>query len=205
MAEMVAIICAHCGRTSYRAIRLLRSGPMFCNRACRTKKRRKNAVAPYIEICVDGERVYEHRHVASITLGRPLSSDEEVHHIDGDGWNNHPDNLEVVSRKVHASRHPRQDWIAAAKERAAEGLTIRRIANELGVPYRNVWRALKCRGIHAERDNNRPSPVDAQRAIALFMAGHSLRAIGRACGHDHMTVRRMLMRCGFLPVASSDA
>lgn len=28
------------------------------------------------------------------------------HHIDGDGWNNRPENLEAVTREEHAEREP---------------------------------------------------------------------------------------------------
>ena len=49
-----------------------------------------------------------HRVVAEQNIGRPLRSDEIVHHIDGDIHNNHPDNLQVVTRKEHIEIHRRQ-------------------------------------------------------------------------------------------------
>lgn len=49
--------------------------------------------------------VYEHRLVAEKKLGRRLSPEEQVHHIDGDKQNNHPDNLEIVSDAEHHVRH----------------------------------------------------------------------------------------------------
>jgi hypothetical protein len=48
---------------------------------------------------------HEHRVVAELKIGRKLSSDEHVHHIDGDKHNNHPDNLSVMTKKDHLALH----------------------------------------------------------------------------------------------------
>ncbi len=58
-------------------------------------------------------KVYYHRHVASVKIGRWLRSREVVHHIDGDRQNNKPENLEVVEShsehmKIH---HPEKEMI----------------------------------------------------------------------------------------------
>lgn len=50
-------------------------------------------------------RVYMHRHVASIALGRWLKTEEAVHHIDENKCNNSPDNLLVCSYKEHGKIH----------------------------------------------------------------------------------------------------
>lgn len=50
-------------------------------------------------------RVYLHRHVASITLGRWLTTDEHVHHIDEVKGNNDPDNLVILTNEEHAALH----------------------------------------------------------------------------------------------------
>lgn len=45
------------------------------------------------------------RLVAEAKIGRPLEDSEQVHHIDGDPLNPHPDNLEVLE----AEDHPQAD------------------------------------------------------------------------------------------------
>ena len=49
--------------------------------------------------------VYYHRHVASIKIGRWLTTDEHVHHIDENKLNNTPENLQVVSKSEHVNIH----------------------------------------------------------------------------------------------------
>lgn len=49
--------------------------------------------------------VYVHRHIASIKQGSWLTSEQHVHHIDGNVLNNDADNLEVLSSTEHAQKH----------------------------------------------------------------------------------------------------
>jgi hypothetical protein len=48
---------------------------------------------------------HEHRVVAEAVIGRPLKSDEHVHHKDGNKHNNAPDNLVVMTRSEHLRLH----------------------------------------------------------------------------------------------------
>ena len=52
--------------------------------------------------------VYEHRLVAEEKLGRSLRKGEQVHHRNGVKHDNRPENLEVMSRVVHAVEHRRR-------------------------------------------------------------------------------------------------
>ncbi|QBX32539.1 hypothetical protein [Pseudomonas phage PA1C] len=49
--------------------------------------------------------VYEHRVVGEDTLGRPLYDDEEVHHLDENKLNNHPENLLILPQSQHMKLH----------------------------------------------------------------------------------------------------
>lgn len=49
--------------------------------------------------------VYEHRLVIQRHLGRRLTKDEAVHHIDGDRLNNSIENLLLISYQDHAKHH----------------------------------------------------------------------------------------------------
>ena len=58
--------------------------------------------AGYKIICISGKKgIYEHRVIAEKMIGRPLNSNEVVHHKDGNRLNNSPDNLVVMTRQEH--------------------------------------------------------------------------------------------------------
>lgn len=55
---------------------------------------------------------HEHRAVAEQMLGRPLTSKDVVHHIDGNKHNNAPDNLQVLSHADHLRLHHGEMMVA---------------------------------------------------------------------------------------------
>ncbi len=63
---------------------------------------------PYKKVKRDGKHKYEHRILMEKFLGRGLTYNEIVHHIDGDKRNNELKNLELIDRRVHAGNHTRE-------------------------------------------------------------------------------------------------
>ena len=52
-----------------------------------------------------GKYIYEYRLVAEQKIGRPLTDDEIVHHLNNNPADNRPENLEVMTQAQHASLH----------------------------------------------------------------------------------------------------
>jgi len=61
----------------------------------------------YVTVDVGGRYLYAHRILAQRWLGRKLAPNEVVHHIDNDGTNNRPFNLQVTTRSKHSKAHAR--------------------------------------------------------------------------------------------------
>lgn len=71
-----------------------------------TKRVHNDRYAQYYEVKrEDGRWRREHRVVMETMLGRELKTSEHVHHLDHDGLNNDPANLELLDHSMHSKLH----------------------------------------------------------------------------------------------------
>ena len=82
---------------------------------------------PYKRLKIAGKAQLSHRVLASIIKKRPLTVDEMVNHLDGNGQNNNLDNLEIVSHKQNV-QHAVDNGLYCSGKRwyLARGLEIPR-------------------------------------------------------------------------------
>jgi hypothetical protein len=117
--------CLHCGKTFYvqpsQDTANGGKGRRYCSRACGYADRKPYGArvvrihtAGYRQIWMPGHPrasdgyVFEHILVAEATLGRPLTREDVVHHINGVRTDNRPENLRVMTNAEHSALHAAQ-------------------------------------------------------------------------------------------------
>ena len=112
--HLVSKTCVVCGDTFLPQKRNRQETQKTCSADCRNAHNARISIKERADVLRgrgkgkaypkrDGR--HEHRVVMEKLLGRPLTSDEIVHHKDGNIFNNSPDNLELMTRAGHAILH----------------------------------------------------------------------------------------------------
>jgi hypothetical protein len=116
------VTCQVCGKETYHAVCLLQLGKrIVCSKKCaaslpKLSRKGRTIAAGYAFIYrPDHPRSRKQAHrrgyvkesivVAEAGLGRPLSTSEIVHHLNGNPLDNRPENLLVMTPSNHAKLH----------------------------------------------------------------------------------------------------
>lgn len=137
-----------------------------------------------------GGKVYYHRHVASVSIGRWVTSDEVVHHIDHNKLNNRPGNLVVMSQTEHGQEHYEKSGIYASPRGGVDLVPCQTCK----APTTNKrFCSEPCHRL-GHRKVTRPSATQ----LSEDLASSSWTAVGRKYGVSDNAVRKWAKSYGLL-------
>lgn len=154
--------------------------------------------------------IYEHIKIAEEYLGRPLSSDEVVHHLDEDRSNNRTENLLILLRSEHMKLH---SWMKSCvtngkpldDNRMNSKKSKATTCEECGISLQNKqtkYCSLECRDVGTSRKSKIPSKSELEE---LLDAKTSYLALGRRYGVCDNAVRKWARKYGLLTTTLSQA
>jgi len=138
-------------------------------------------------------KVYYHRHVASISLGRWLLKEEMVHHKDGDKENNHPNNLEIMTEAEHMRHHAKERGFGTERVDCPICKTLFTVNKSVLKKGSGKYCSSPCSNI-GQRRVIRPSKEDLKNSIKNL----SWLAMGRKYGVSDNAVRKWARRYGLI-------
>ncbi len=127
----------------------------------------------YRKVKHDGRIVREHRAIMENFLGRRLSSDEIIHHIDGNPRNNNIENLSIVSRAEHQKIHGLSSYGAGFKKGGHPGCEFKK--GREGARGESAW-------------NSKLTERDVDKIRELLSAGIIQKEIAKQFGVSKATI-----------------
>jgi len=109
--------------------------------------------------------IFEHRLVASQKLGRRLTKDEVVHHINGNKQDNRPDNLEVHTRGEHFHQHYTDG--ENIKNIIDENARLKKLLDDHGIDYNILIK----KGCNEYRSGAAAQAIPNKRHLNIWVAG----------------------------------